>query len=232
VKAWIVTIALLSGIFAHAQDQSSCPAPRQPLPASSCSNGDVNRNLAIRVQSLLTRHESDSGAHSPPDSVGYAMMHSKLTPELASDTIEHVQDHPYRFCDMGLEITERVKESFQHIGYFCADVEPIAAQRTGKYEYTVNIYVRPGEQYRLSELNFSGAKILSTDELKTELHMKPNSVFNIESVRRGIGNIEKSYAKKGYPYVTAIPVASVDERNRKVALEIKIQESGASQQVP
>jgi hypothetical protein len=32
--------------------------------------------------------------------------------------------------------------------------------------------------------------------------------------------------------VTAIPVASVDEKNRKVALEIKIQESGASQQVP
>jgi hypothetical protein len=231
MKAWIVTIAC-SGIFAHAQDQSRCPAPRQPVPATSCSNRYVDRNLAVRVQGLLTRHESDSGADSPPDSVGYAMMHSKLTPELASDTIERVQEHPYRFCDMGLEITERVKESFQHIGYFCADVEPIAAQRTGKHEYTVNIYVRPGEQYRVGELNFSGTTILSADELRTELHMKPNSVFNTESVRRGLENIEKSYAKKGHPHVTAIPVASVDEKNRKVALEIKIQESGASQQVP
>jgi hypothetical protein len=232
MKAWIVTIALLPGLFAHAQDQSSCPAPRQPVPATSCTNRDVDRNFAVRVQGLLTRHESDSGAHSPPDSVEYAMMHSKLTPELAIDTIARVQDHPYRFCDMGLEITERVKESFQHIGYFCADVEPIVAQRTGKHEYTVNIYVRPGEQYRVGELNFSGTTILSADELRAELHMKPNSIFNTESVRRGLENIEKSYAKKGHPNVTAIPVASVDEKNRTIALEINIQESGTSQHVP
>ena len=232
MKAWIVTTALLAWIFAHAQDQSSCPAPRQPVPATSCSNRDVDRTLVVRVQGLLTRHESDSGAHSPLDSVGYAMMHSKLTPALASDTIGRVQDPSYRFCDMGLEITERVKESFQHIGYFCADVEPIAAQRTGKHEYTVNIYVRPGEQYQVCELNFSGTTILSADELRAELHMKPNSVFNTEAVRRGLENIEKSYAKKGHPHVTAIPVASVDEKNRKIALEIKIRESGASQQVP
>ena len=232
MKAWLVTIALLAGTFAHAQDQSSCPAPRQPVPATNCSNRDVDRNLSVRVHGLFTRNESDGGAHSPPDSVGYAMMHSKLTPELASDTIERVQDHPYRFCDMGLGIIERVKESFQHIGYFCADVEPIAAQQTGKHEYTVNIYVRPGEQYRVGELNFSGTTILSVGELRAELHMKPNSVFNTDSVRRGLENIEKSYAKKGHPHVTAIPIASVDEKNRTIALEIKIQESGASQQVP
>jgi outer membrane protein assembly factor BamA len=148
------------------------------------------------------------------------------------DTIYRVHHHSYRFCDLGLEITDRVKESFQHDGYFCADVEPILAQRTGKHEYTVNIYVRPGEQYRVGELNFSGTTILSPDELRAELHMKPNSVFNTESVRRGVENIEKSCGKKGHPHVTAIPVASVDEKNRKIALEIKIQESGASQQVP
>jgi outer membrane protein assembly factor BamA len=98
--------------------------------------------------------------------------------------------------------------------------------------YHVNIHVHPGEQYRAGELNFTGATILSADELRAELHMKPNSVFNTESVRRGLENIEKSYAKKGHPNVTAIPVASVDEKNRKIALEIKLQESSASQQVP
>jgi hypothetical protein len=112
MKAWLVTIALLAGTFAHAQDQSSCPAPRQPEPATSCSNRDVDRNLTVRVQGLLTRYESHSGAHSPPDSVGYDMMHSKLTPELASDPIERVQEHPYRFCDIGLE-TRRVDYSVE-----------------------------------------------------------------------------------------------------------------------
>jgi hypothetical protein len=131
MKAWIVTIACIAGIFAHAQDQSSCPAPRQPVPATSCSNRDVDRDLAVRVQGLLTRHESDSGAHSPPNSVEYSMMHSKLTPELAMDTINRVQHHPYRFCDIGLEITERVKESFQHVGYFARTLNPFLLNERG-----------------------------------------------------------------------------------------------------
>jgi outer membrane translocation and assembly module TamA len=210
MKPWIVAIALLVGVFTYAQDQSTCPAPRQQMPTSNCSSGDFNRNIRVRVAALSSGH-------------------SIISPEAMTDTVERVERHTYRSCDIGLEIIDRVKESFQHLGYFCADVEPIAAQQTGKNEYNITIHVHLGEQYRVGELSFTGATILSADELRSELHIKPNSVFNTESVRRGLENIQKSYAKKGHPNVTAIPIASVDEKNRRIALEIKIQESAASQ---
>ena len=145
-----------------------------------------------------------------------------------ADTVAHVEQHQYRACDIRLEIIERVQESFQRFGYFCADVGPIAAQQTGKNEYQINIHVHPGEQYRVGEIKFTGATLLSSDELTSALHVKSNSKFNPETVRRGLENIQKSYAKKGHPNVPAIPVASVDEKNRRISLEIKIQESAAS----
>ena len=145
-----------------------------------------------------------------------------------SDAVGYVERHQYRACDVGLEIIERVKESFQQLGYFCADVEPIGGQKNGKNEYKVNIHVHPGEKYRVAEIKFSGATLLSADELTSAFHLKSNSLFNPESVRRGVENIQKSYAKKGHANVIALPAASVDEKGRKIALEVKIQEFGAT----
>lgn len=228
MKTWIVATALIVGVFAHAQDQSSCPGPRQRVPTSNCNSGDVDRSITVRVAVLETRDEGTSGEYAPAGSGGYATVGSKISPEAMADTVARVEQHQYRSCDIGLEIIERVRESFQHLGYFCADVEPIAAQQTGKNKYKTNIHVHPGEQYRVGELTFTGATILSADELRSELHMKPNSLFNTESVRRGLENIQKSYAKKGHPNVTMTPFASVDEKDRKISLELKIQESVAS----
>jgi outer membrane protein assembly factor BamA len=125
---------------------------------------------------------------------------------------------------MEWEIMDLVRESFQHLGYFCAAVEPISALKVGKNEYKIFINVHPGQQYRVAEVKFTGATQLSSDELKSDLHIKPNSLFDGESIRRGIENIQKSYAKKRHWGATAVPVVSVDETDSKVALEIKIQE--------
>jgi hypothetical protein len=217
MRHWLIALALIAGVFAQAQDQSGCPGPRQRIPTSSCGVGDVKRNITVRVALLDTGEGSTSG--------GYITVNSRVTPQTMADTVAHVEEHQYRACDTGLEIVERVKESFQHLGYFCADVEPIAGQKTGKDEFTINIHVHPGEQYRVSELKFTGATQLSLDELKSEFHIKPNSLFDEESVRRGLETIQKSYAKKGHPGVTAVPVALVDPNNKKIVLEIKIQET-------
>lgn len=225
MKPWIVAGAALLGVFAHAQDQSSCPGPRQHVPTGNCSTGDVNRNITVHVMALDTRDGNVGGAYAHAGSGGYASVGSRVSPETMADTVSHVEQHQYRACDIGLEIIERVRESFQHLGYFCADVEPIAAQQTGKNEYKINIHVHSGEQYRVGEIKFTGATLLSGDELTSALHVKSNSMFNTESVRRRLENIQKSYAKKGHPNVAVIPVASVDEKDRKVSLEIKIQES-------
>src|SRR5262249_14899670 len=137
----------------------------------------------------------------------------------------HVKEHQYRAWDTGLEIVARVRESFQRLGYFCADVEPIAGQPSGKNEFTINIRVHPGQQYGVSELKITDAPQWSPDVLKAAFAIKQNSLFDGESVRRGLETIQKSYAKKGHPGVAAVPVALVDPNNKKIVIEIKIQES-------
>jgi hypothetical protein len=229
MKPWIVAVAALLSVFAHAQDKSSCPGPRQRVPTNHCASGDVSRNLTVHVSTLEAGDDGASGKYAPAGGGGYASVGSRVSPETMADTVAHVEQHQYRSCDIGLEIIERVKESFQHLGYFCADVDPISAKQTGKNEYKINIHVHPGEQYRVGEIKFTGATLLSADELTSALHLKSNSMFNTESIRRGLENLQKSYTKKGQANVTAIPVASVDEKNRKISLEIKIHESGITQ---
>lgn len=223
----LATAMLLNG-FGLAQDQSGCPN-FQPLPAPNCGSGNTDRNIKVHVATLDTRDGNDSGTYAPAGGGGYSSPGSKVGPEMMADTVSDVEQHQYRACDIGLEIVERVRESFQHLGYFCAAVEPIQVRQAGKNEYNIRIHVHPGEKYRVGEIKFTGATLLSADELKSELHLKPNSLFNPESVRRGLERIRKSYVNKGQPTVTTIPVATVDEKNKSVALEIKVQESTPSQ---
>lgn len=229
MKPWIIAIAVLLSVFADAQDQSSCPGPRLPVPTSHCSSADVRRDITVHVAALEAGDGGASGRYAPAGGGAYASVGSRVSPETMADTVASVQQRQYRACDIGFEIIERVRQSFQRLGYFCADVEPIAAQQTGKNEYKINIHVNPGEQYRMGEIRFTGGTLLSADELTSALHVKSNSLFNTESIRRGLENIQKSYAQKGHANATAIPVASVDEKTRKIALEIKVNESGATQ---
>jgi|GEM_PF-1566709 hypothetical protein len=229
MKLWVVVVAALLSVFAKAQDTSSCPGPRQRIPTSNCSSRDDNRNITVHVGVVEAGDGDASGAYAPAGAGGHASVGSRVSPETMADTVARVEQRQYRACDIGLEIIERVRESFQHLGYFCADVEPIAAQQTGKNEYKINIHVHPGEQYRVGEVRFTGGTLLTADELTSAFHVKSNSLFNTESIRRGLENVQKSYAKKGHANARAIPVASVDETERKVALEIKINESGATQ---
>jgi len=229
MKLWVVVVAALLSVFAKAQDTSSCPGPRQRIPTSNCSSRDDNRNITVHVGVVEAGDGDVSGAYASAGAGGHASVGSRVSPETMADTVARVEQRQYRACDIGLEIIERVRESFQHLGYFCADVEPIAVQQTGKNEYKINIHVHPGEQYRVGEVRFTGGTLLTADELTSAFHVKSNSLFNTESIRRGLENVQKSYAKKGHANAREIPVASVDETERKVALEIKINESGATQ---
>ena len=61
MKPWIVGGAALLGIFANAQDQSSCPGPRQRVPTRNCSSADVNRSITVHVVALDARDGSANG---------------------------------------------------------------------------------------------------------------------------------------------------------------------------
>jgi outer membrane translocation and assembly module TamA len=216
MKIWIISLTLTIGLLAQAQDQSACPRPRHSMPTSECGSEEGKREITVRVATLDTGTGSLSG--------GYVTAGSNVGPEAMADAVASVEQRQYRKCDALTEITRRVKDSFQRLGYFCADVDPIAARQTGKNEYALTIHVHPGQKYRLKEITFSGATMFPADELQSIFRMKPNSQFDTGSVRRGVEALQKSYAKKGHPNVTVISAAAVDEKSQTIALDVNIQE--------
>lgn len=220
MKNWFGVSVLIAGVFAHGQNQSACPGPRRDAPVSTCGSVEGKGEITVHVATIDTGSGSMSG--------GYVTKGSKIGPEMLADTAGNIERHQYRACDIGKEIVERVTDSFQRFGYFCVDVEPIDAQQIGKNEYRIAIHVHPGSQYRLKELAFSGATIFSTDELRSTFHVKPNSVFDTGSVRKGLEALQKAYAKKGRPNMTTVPTAGVEETSRTITLEIKIEEGAAT----
>ncbi len=160
---------------------------------------------------------------------GYSTLGSSVTPQMLADTVNQVEQHQYRTCDMGREIMERVRESFQRMGYFCVDVEPIAAQQDEKNHFKVGIRSHPGEQYRLKDVTFSGATLLSNEELRSTFRLKPNSLFDTVAVARGLEALRGAYAKKGNTTMTALPSVTLDEKSKTIALEISIHEGATLQ---
>lgn len=216
MKSWLIFFAL-AGVFAQAQDQSVCPGPRHVIRPGSCGPDDVKREVTVHVLAI------DAG--DGPASGGYYPTNSKVSAATLADVVALVEGRQYRACDMGPEIIDRVRVGFQHLGYFCADIEPLKAEKVGKLDYRININVHPGEKYRVAEVKFTGATQISLNELQSDFHIKPNAMFDEESVRRGIEKLQKLYAKKGYPNVSAVPVAFLDEQGHKMTIEIKIQEA-------
>jgi hypothetical protein len=216
MKNWFGVLALLAGTLAHAQSQSACPGPPRNAPVSTCGSVEGKGEITVHVATIDTGEGSLNG--------GYVTAGSRIGPEILADTAWDVERHKYRPCDIGKEIVDRVTDSFQRFGYFCVQVEPIDGQRVGKNEYRIAIHVHPGSQYRLKEVTFSGVTMLLTDELRSAFHMKPKSLFDTQSVRKGLKALQRAYAKKGRLNMTAMPIAEVDEANKTIMLEIKIQE--------
>jgi outer membrane translocation and assembly module TamA len=184
MKNWFGVLVLVAGVLAHAQNQSACPGPRRDAPVSTCGAVEGKGQITVHVATIDTGDGSLSG--------GYVPKGSRIGPEILADKAGNVERHQYRACDIGKEIVERVTDSFQRVGYFCVDVEPIDAQQIEKNEYRIAIHAHPGPQYRLKELTFSGATMFSTDELQSAFHMKPNSVFDIGSVRKGLEALQRA----------------------------------------
>src|SRR5579863_603277 len=120
MKSWVIVFTLMTGMLVRAQDQSACPGPRNSTPTSSCGSVEVKREITVHVATLDTGAGSFSG--------GYVSTGSSVGAQAMADTVASVEQHQYRKCDVVTEIIERVKDSFQRLGYFCTDVDPIAAK--------------------------------------------------------------------------------------------------------
>lgn len=67
----------------------------------------------------------------------------------------------------------------------------------------LTVRIDEGKQYKLGEVTTSGNALLTDDQVKGRIFLKPGSVFNNAIVDLGIQAIQKDYQNRGYAYATA-----------------------------
>jgi outer membrane protein insertion porin family len=138
------------------------------------------------------------------------------------------------------EDTERVRQDYQQHGYFKATVEdpttalhdtkpglfrmPFKHHEPGK-AVDITIPVEEGDQYRLAGITFKNGKVgVNTAALRRMFPMKDGDIFDTSKVRKGLDNMTKAYGELGYIKFTGVPDTQIDDANKKISLDIDLDE--------
>ena len=126
------------------------------------------------------------------------------------------------------ELGERVRQAFRNLGYFKAVVnEPRAsfvASDHGKRIVDIRVRAQAGAQYRLGEIQFTGAKAFPTDRLRAVFEQQNGDVYNATKFGAGLENLRTLYGTAGYAQMSFVPSPITDESRHLIDWTIDISE--------
>jgi Surface antigen variable number repeat len=141
--------------------------------------------------------------------------------------------HAFKDCTCPLlEISSRIKWKLYDLGYGQATAEIphladlLAAPPTGPVD--ISVLVTAGAKYRIDVIVIKGAIAFPKEDIIPQLPVAPGDVFNATAMVKGLDNIRKLYASKGYMNFVAIPTLQYDETQHMVVLTIDIDEGQPS----
>jgi len=127
------------------------------------------------------------------------------------------------------EVENPVREAMRSLGYFkvLVTATPYLVLATSQERrYGVSIEIGSGPQYRLGELQVSGATVFPADELGDQFLLHRGELFDVAKIRQGLESIARLYGSKGYIDATPEPDTTVDEENGIIDVLIKVDEGG------
>lgn len=150
---------------------------------------------------------------------------SAVSSEHLSQIAQEIEVRSYN-PDQLEEIAERARYKLQREGYFKADVSLNDVRFSSPIGGTIAVMlaIKEGQQYRLKQITFSGNKELSASRLRQQFEIADGDVFDVEQIRKGIGEIRKLYASRGYIDFTPVPNTDPDENHAVVTLKIDCDE--------
>jgi hypothetical protein len=124
-----------------------------------------------------------------------------------------------------------VREALQSQGYFKTNVNATSyltlAQATQR-SYVLSVLIEAGPQYRLGKLSFAsatGTPLHLTDaELREQMNLQDGEFFDVQKIRKGVESLGKLYGSKGYIDATPEPDTTIDEKDSRIDLLIKVDE--------
>ena len=96
-----------------------------------------------------------------------------------------------------------IRELYQDRGYVDVEVAPARVERSGS-EAEVVFELREGRQYRVGKVTYSGAQVITADELAAKAKVQEGAIYSPQKVRADIKGIQDLYGIKGYVDLQAI----------------------------
>jgi outer membrane protein assembly factor BamA len=124
------------------------------------------------------------------------------------------------------EMVERTRYGLQREGYFKADVSLNDIHPIDLIGGTiaVTLAIEEGPQFHLQQIGFSGNKALPESQLRQQFEIADGDVFDVEQIRKGLEQLRRLYAKRGYINFTPVPNTEPDEDHGAVTLKIDCDE--------
>jgi outer membrane protein insertion porin family len=130
----------------------------------------------------------------------------------------------YKKDQMAADI-EKIRNLYFNNGYIKAVVsEPeIILDREGR-GMAIKIRISEGDQFRISEIRFSGNKIFEDYVIQKRIKISRNTLFNKNTLERDMRSISDLYSENGYALASVLPDLLPDDSNKTVGVTLEVDE--------
>jgi outer membrane protein assembly factor BamA len=105
------------------------------------------------------------------------------------------------------------------------EVKKVEAGRTVETQYFITIRIEENEPYRIKDIQVTGNKLFTSDEIRRAVGMAPGQVYSDVALRKGFDKLKKMYDGRGFNKFAPDPSFMFDETKKVVSLTIRIQEN-------
>lgn len=126
------------------------------------------------------------------------------------------------------ELAERVRDGWQHHGYYKIEVgEPVVQvlRETARTKIVeVSLTVSPGKLYRTGDLQFSHSAIAGSEQMRSLFPIHQGDIFDTYKLREGINALRKLYGEQGFINFAAVPSLNIDDSQNLVSVTFNLEE--------
>jgi outer membrane protein assembly factor BamA len=154
---------------------------------------------------------------------------------LLESAAERLPDREYARSRMNVFVEHQLLPIYHTRGYLKASfgppqptvVKPEAGEASDDRNQTfvdVRLAVSPGQQYKLTKVEWSGNREFSTDKLQAMIHLQPGQPANTVRLADDLASVRDIYAAKGYLRASINPEAQLDDASSTVTFHLEVKE--------
>jgi outer membrane protein assembly factor BamA len=156
-----------------------------------------------------------------------------LSDELRTRLVEEVRNSEH-WADAGEpdsswvgQALEPMRETLRGLGYFKTNLKGtsyLVLAQANERSYVLRLMIDAAPKYKLGKLTFVSATSdplhFTHADLREQMNLQEDELFNVQKIRKGL----ESIGSKGYIDATSEPDTTVDEKDSRIDLLVKIDE--------